>query len=135
MKKEEIPHDPGALAKITREICYAVDDSGKYTAELSEGWEVKAKALDIAWQDVQDRIAAARQKVLNNEASPLLFFMELRLMDIDIKFAIGKLNIIAGPTGSGKTSLLMALLGEMTKIKGQVFLPGGYSREDVRPYS
>jgi ABC-type multidrug transport system fused ATPase/permease subunit len=56
-----------------------------------------------------------------------------RLMDMNIKFEIGKLNIIAGPTGSGKTSLLMALLGEMTLIKGKVFLPGGYSREDVRP--
>ncbi|KAH8600771.1 hypothetical protein B0O99DRAFT_288710 [Bisporella sp. PMI_857] len=56
-----------------------------------------------------------------------------RLMDIDVKFEIGHLNIVAGPTGSGKTSLLMALLGEMTIIKGQVFLPGGYSREDVQP--
>jgi len=56
-----------------------------------------------------------------------------RLMDMDIKFAIGKLNIVAGPTGSGKTSLLMALLGEMTMIKGKVYLPGGFSREDVRP--
>lgn len=55
-----------------------------------------------------------------------------RLMDINIKFEIGKLNIIAGPTGSGKTSMLMALLGEMTLIKGKVFLPGGYSREQVR---
>lgn len=56
-----------------------------------------------------------------------------RLMDMDIKFEMGKLNIIAGPTGCGKTSLLMALLGEMTLIKGKVFLPGGYSREDVHP--
>ncbi|RFU35837.1 hypothetical protein B7463_g476, partial [Scytalidium lignicola] len=56
-----------------------------------------------------------------------------RLMDIDIQFVIGELNIIVGPTGSGKTSLLMALLGEMTLIKGHVFLPGGYHREDVRP--
>ncbi|CAD6502128.1 BgTH12-02369 [Blumeria graminis f. sp. triticale] len=55
-----------------------------------------------------------------------------RLMNIDVKFKIGELNIIAGPTGSGKTSLLMALLGEMTLIEGRVFLPGGYSREDIR---
>ena len=41
--------------------------------------------------------------------------------------------LFKGPTGCGKTSLLMALLGEMTLIKGKVFLPGGYSREDVRP--
>ncbi|KAK3685122.1 hypothetical protein B0T22DRAFT_428585 [Podospora appendiculata] len=59
--------------------------------------------------------------------------MAFRLLDLDIEFKIGKLNIITGPTGSGKTSLLMALLGEMTIMKGRVFLPGGRSREDVRP--
>ena len=31
----------------------------------------------------------------------------------NLHFKPGKVNIIAGPTGSGKTSLLMALLGEM----------------------
>jgi len=84
MKKNEIPHDLGALGKITKEVCYAVDESGKYTTELSEGWEVKATALDVAWHDVEGRIAIAKQKVLNHEASPLLFFMELKLMDIPI---------------------------------------------------
>ena len=84
MKKNEIPHDLGALGKITKEVCYAVDDSGKYTTELSEGWEVKATALDVAWHDVEDRINNAKQKVLNNEASPLLYLMELKLMDIPI---------------------------------------------------
>ncbi|KAI1421363.1 multidrug resistance-associated protein [Xylaria sp. FL1777] len=56
-----------------------------------------------------------------------------RLLDLNIDFRIGKLNIIGGPTGSGKTSMLMALLGEMTLTKGNVYLPGGRSREDVRP--
>lgn len=56
-----------------------------------------------------------------------------RMMDLDIKFTIGGLNIVAGPTGSGKTSLLMALLGEMTLIEGKVFLPGGVSRDEVHP--
>ena len=82
MKKEEIPQDLGALGKITGEICYAVDESGKYTTVLSNGWEVKSSALDVAWKDVEQRIEAARQKVNNKEASPLLFFMELRVMDI-----------------------------------------------------
>lgn len=48
-----------------------------------------------------------------------------RLIDVDVSFRIGKLNIIAGPTGSGKTSLLMALLGEMRILEGRVHLPGG----------
>lgn len=55
-----------------------------------------------------------------------------RMIDMDIRFLIGRLNIIIGPTGSGKTSLLMALLGEMTLIEGSVFLPGGQSRETLR---
>lgn len=71
---------------------------------------------------------ASKQEIVAEGASPAF-----RLMDLDIKFAVGKLNIIAGPTGSGKTSLLMALLGEMSRITGKVHLPGGYSREDVRP--
>lgn len=84
MKKEEIPQDDGALNKLTKEVVYAVDSSGKYSTELSSGWEVKAKALDVAWEDIEKRIEDARQKVLRNEASPVLYFMELRLMDIGI---------------------------------------------------
>src|SRR5450631_2568430 len=84
MKKEEIQQDLGALGKITGEICYAVDESGKYTTALSNGWEVKSAALEVAWKDVEERITKARQKVKNKEASPILFFMELRVMDIPI---------------------------------------------------
>ena len=59
--------------------------------------------------------------------------MAFRLLDLNLDFEIGKLNIIAGPTGSGKTSMLMGLLGEMTLMEGKVYCPGGRSREDVRP--
>jgi hypothetical protein len=61
-----------------------VDELGKYTTELSEGWEVKTKALDKAWNDVEARIAGALQKVERGEASPLLFYMERKLMDVPI---------------------------------------------------
>lgn len=55
-----------------------------------------------------------------------------RLINMNVRFQTGRLNIIAGPTGSGKTSLLMALLGEMTLLDGVVHLPGGVSRENLR---
>ncbi len=84
MKKENIPQDPSALDKFTKEVCYAVDDKGNYVTGLSRGWEVKATALDAAWEDIEQRINAAREKVLHKEASPILFFMEYRLMDIGI---------------------------------------------------
>jgi len=84
MKKEDVPQDLSSLGKITNEVCYAVDGSGKYVKELSKGWEVKIKALDVAWNDIEIRMAAAKEKVINKEASPLLFFMEQALMDISI---------------------------------------------------
>jgi hypothetical protein len=84
MKKEDVPQDLSSLGKITKEVCYATDNSGKYVTELSKGWDVKITALDAAWEDVEGRIEAARQKVLNNEASPLLYFMEKGLMDVGI---------------------------------------------------
>ena len=73
MKKEDVPQDLSSLGKITKEVCYATDDSGKYTTQLSKGWDVKITALDIAWQDIEERVTAARKKVSNKEASPLLF--------------------------------------------------------------
>ena len=93
MKINEIPQDPGALGKIAKEMAYAVDENGKYTTALSTGWEIKMKALDVAWEDVEKRIAEARSKVLSGEASPLLYYMELKLMDV---------GIVSGYTGFWK---------------------------------
>ena len=84
MKKENVPQDLSALGKLTKEVCYAVDEAGNYVTQLSDGWNIKIDALDVAWHDIEEKVAAAKQKVLNNEASPLLFFMELRVMDISI---------------------------------------------------
>lgn len=55
------------------------------------------------------------------------------LRDLDLTFRVGQLNVVTGPTGSGKTSLLMALLGEMALLQGQISLPGAFSREDLAP--
>ncbi|KAH0579496.1 hypothetical protein H2248_002354 [Termitomyces sp. 'cryptogamus'] len=41
---------------------------------------------------------------------------KFELRDIDVKFPEGELTLITGPTASGKTALLMALLGEMTLL-------------------
>ena len=84
MKKENVPQDMSSLGKITKEVCYATDSSGKYVTELSSGWDVKITALDVAWKDIEERKLKAKQQVLNGDASPLLFFMEYRLMDISI---------------------------------------------------
>lgn len=84
MKKEEVPQDPSALDKFTKEVCYALDEKGEYTTTLSRGWQVKADALGITWQDVEANVNEARLKIKNGELSPIAYFMEVHMMDISI---------------------------------------------------
>ncbi|KAH8810190.1 hypothetical protein DL96DRAFT_1821685 [Flagelloscypha sp. PMI_526] len=44
---------------------------------------------------------------------------KFQLTDLTVAFPEGKLSMIVGPTASGKTALLMALLGEMTLLEGR----------------
>uniref|UniRef100_A0A093VQ54 ATP-dependent bile acid permease n=1 Tax=Talaromyces marneffei PM1 TaxID=1077442 RepID=A0A093VQ54_TALMA len=46
-----------------------------------------------------------------------------RLERMSVQFKAESLNIVCGPSGSGKSSLLLALLGEMDLLNGQIFLP------------
>lgn len=70
---------------------------------------------------------ASRSSALDPESD------SFKIIDLDFRFVPGELNVIAGPTGCGKTSLLMALLGEMTLVEGKVHLPIPTSREDTVP--
>ena len=82
MEKKEIPQDQSKLINFTKEVCYAVDESGKYVTELSSGWDVKTTALDVAWQDINNRVDEAKIKMMKGEVSPVVYFMELKLMDL-----------------------------------------------------
>ena len=81
MEKKKLPQDKStALSDFTREVCY-VKEEGQTVQELSTGWDVKTAALDAAWSEIDRRIEDARKAVENGEKSPILFFMELSLMD------------------------------------------------------
>lgn len=82
MDKKEVPQDQSKLINFTKEVCYAVDDTGKYVSELSTGWDVKTEALNVAWEDINNRVEEAKQKMERGEVSPVMFFMELKLMDL-----------------------------------------------------
>ena len=85
MKKDEVPQDAGFLKKEHgRELNYAVNKDGKYTTALSSGWEAKTIALDNALARIEERIADAKQRVLENKTSPVEYFMELSRMDVPV---------------------------------------------------
>lgn len=45
------------------------------------------------------------------------------LRDLDVSFPFGKLSVIFGATGSGKSSIVLSLMGEMTRLSGTSHLP------------
>ncbi|KAH8831236.1 hypothetical protein DL96DRAFT_1695080 [Flagelloscypha sp. PMI_526] len=49
------------------------------------------------------------------------------LKDITVTFPEGRLTMIIGPTASGKTAMLLALLGEMTLLDGRLITSKGVS--------
>ncbi|EGO00623.1 hypothetical protein SERLA73DRAFT_104969 [Serpula lacrymans var. lacrymans S7.3] len=52
------------------------------------------------------------------------------LKDISVMFPEGELTVVTGPTASGKTALLMALLGEMTAVHGRLIMSKNPSQVD-----
>jgi len=85
MKKEEVPQDKGNLSnKNMKELVYATDEKGNYTTALSTGWEPKTIALSNSIDEISERIALAKTQVENNEASPIVYFMEYSRMDVAI---------------------------------------------------
>ncbi|KUJ62613.1 hypothetical protein AR687_07195 [Flavobacteriaceae bacterium CRH] len=85
MEKEKVPQDTGNLTKNNlKELLYATDENGDYTTTLSSGWEPKTIALSNSIDDINERIADAKQQVVNGEASPICYYMEVNKMDLTI---------------------------------------------------
>ena len=85
MKESEVPQDKSNLESANfRELCYAVDENGEYITANSSGWGPKTIALNNAIEDIKERIEKAKNKVLNNQTSPIEYYMEVHKMDIPI---------------------------------------------------
>ncbi|KAL7748869.1 Transporter of the ATP-binding cassette (ABC) [Sorochytrium milnesiophthora] len=73
-----------------------------------------------------DMVLSESQRLLPQTAataSAILPVQRFQLRDLTIKFPEGGLTIVVGATGSGKTSVLHALLGEMKPLSGHTFFP------------
>ena len=85
MKKQDIPQDESNLqsANMT-EMLYVTDENNNYTTAQSIGWEAKKAALDESMELINERIEEARRNVANNLVSPIVYFMELNKMDMQV---------------------------------------------------
>lgn len=85
MKKQDLPQDESNLqsANMT-EVLYVTDENDNYTTANSIGWDAKKAALEESMELINERIEEARQDVANNLASPIIYFMELNKMDLQV---------------------------------------------------
>lgn len=85
MKKKDVPQDKSNLESANfKELCYAVDENGEYTTTHSTGWDPKTIALNNAIEEINRRVEDAKERVLNNETSPIEYYMELHKMDMNV---------------------------------------------------
>ena len=56
MKVSDVPQDLNYYKDtVVRDLNYAVDEQGRYQAVVSDGWEPKDDALDLAWDDIREQ--------------------------------------------------------------------------------
>ena len=85
MKKQDLPQDESNLqsANMT-EVLYVTDENDNYTTANSIGWDAKKAALEESMELINERIEEAKQNVANNLVSPVVYFMELNKMDVQV---------------------------------------------------
>lgn len=85
MKITEVPQDLKYYQGTSiRDINYAIDEQGQYHAVMSDGWDAKNDALDLAWDEVNQQCEEIRKRVLSGKSSPLEYHATKNLMDLDL---------------------------------------------------
>jgi len=83
MKVEDVPQDlKYDKSLVVRDVNYAVDKDGHYTAVVSDGWEVKNDIMTAVWEEILEECEPVRQQVLQKKISPLAYHMKKNLQDV-----------------------------------------------------
>lgn len=80
MLKDEVPQDKELFGN-QREVCYAVDENGRYVLAESAGWEPANIANSQAWEAINLEITGILDRIRKEELSPLAYHMVANQMD------------------------------------------------------
>ncbi|KAJ1952979.1 hypothetical protein EC988_003259 [Linderina pennispora] len=120
-----VSHAISIYVSLKRIDEYLQEEDVQPAAERVEaaGHDVGFSQAQLVWKRADDGAAA-------EEETPLLLHgrqpedsQAFALRNLTVRFPQGGLTIIGGPTGSGKSSLLSALVDEMTVVSGKIHIP------------
>ncbi|KAG6895370.1 hypothetical protein C0992_001606 [Termitomyces sp. T32_za158] len=78
------------------------------------------QSCTITWPQDRSLRTATSSTLPSTTATPKHKFM---LIDLNLNFPVGELSLVCGKLGSGKTLLLLSLLGETDVLAGQALCP------------
>lgn len=87
MRIEDVPQDKKEFRdgdKAPKKVMYVTQGDGSYTQTESLGWEAENLVLEQAWEDIDERLAQEKQKVVQGLISPISYFMIKNRMDLPI---------------------------------------------------
>ena len=92
MKKEDVPQDLQYFKdSLLRDYTYAIDENGRYTKVVSDGWSLKNDALTVVWDEIRDQCEEIRRQVIAKEVSPLAYYMKKSLLDTGMLSSYSKI--------------------------------------------
>ncbi|KAJ7499148.1 hypothetical protein FB451DRAFT_27658 [Mycena latifolia] len=120
-----------ALSRIAKfleedEVTEEVSTLKKSTSRDDTTSGLFIKNGSFKWNELDSKNVKPQPSVLK----PLDEESRFKLRNISVSFPEGELTCVVGPTASGKTALLLALLGEMTPLAGTLINPPKSSRVD-----
>lgn len=84
MKKDDVPQDYSRSLAGQRKPLYVLDENGRYTTELSSGWDAEEVVLHQALEQFQQQAEEARQRVESGQTSSLEYHMYTKRMDTTV---------------------------------------------------
>ncbi|KAJ7179617.1 hypothetical protein C8R46DRAFT_1074274 [Mycena filopes] len=135
LEEEEVSEQVSSLKKDRSAPDSADSDDRLGFERASFKWnevEVVPEVKDDKDKNGKKAASDADSIVTTESEAPTVTDHKFELKDLTLVFPEGELTVVTGPTASGKTALLMAVLGEMTTLPGgRIIMAKNPSKIDV----
>ena len=129
-KKDLIPSVAFTALSLFSLLRIPLDQLADMVAHVQESKVSVDRVEEYLNEPETDKYRQLQADKVDEEGEPLIGFNngtfswgniesdDFKMIDLNVHFKVGQVNVIIGPTGSGKTSMLMALLGAVQCLSG-----------------